>query len=104
MLRRGLERHVGAVDGVELPIHQRDRDIHHRKAERPLLRRFLGRLADRGNEVARHRAADDLVDELEPGAARARGDVDLHVGELAVPAGLRFSRPCSCTARRIVSL
>ena len=55
---------------MEAAIDQRHRDIDHRIAERPLAGGFLGRLADRGDEVARHRAADDFVDELKALAAR----------------------------------
>ena len=40
------------------------------------------------NEVARHGAAHDLLLELDAFAAPQRGDFDLDVGELAVPAGL----------------
>ena len=43
---------------------------------------------DRGDELARDRAAEDLVDELEVAAARQRLDLDLAVAELAVAAGL----------------
>ena len=46
------------------------------------------RLANRGDEVARHRAAHDLVDEREPGTALSRGNVDLHIRKLPVAAGL----------------
>ena len=41
-----------------------------------------------GNELARDRAAEDLVDELEVAAARQRLHRDLAVAELAVAAGL----------------
>ena len=41
-----------------------------------------------GHELARDRAAEDVVDELEVGAARQRLDLDLAVAELAVAAGL----------------
>src|SRR5207237_10785432 len=40
------------------------------------------------DELARDRAADDLVDELEAAAARERLDLDVGHGVLAVTAGL----------------
>src|SRR4029450_1163794 len=56
----------------------------------PLARPFLEVLAqplfDGRDEVARHHAAHDLVDEAEARAARQGLDLDLDVGELAVAA------------------
>ena len=43
---------------------------------------------DRRNELARDRAAEDVVDELEVAAARQRLELHLAVAELAVAAGL----------------
>ena len=43
---------------------------------------------DRRDELARDRAAEDVVDELEVAAARQRLELDLAVAELAVAAGL----------------
>ena len=63
-------------------------DVDDGIAERALAGRVLGRLADGGDVLPRHRAADDPVAELEALAARARRDVELDVGELAVAAGL----------------
>src|SRR6185437_12291920 len=52
------------------------------------LRALLDALFDRGDEVARDGAAEDLVDELEASAAFERLHADLAVAELAVAAGL----------------
>ena len=54
----------------------------------PFFGRRLRRLPHRGDEAARHGAADHLVLEGEAGAARPAADMQLHVGELAMPAGL----------------
>ena len=78
---------------MKAAIDQSDRDVHHRIAERPLARRFLGRLAHRRDVLPRHRPADNLVDELETLAALARGNIQLHVGELPVSAGLPLQPP-----------
>src|SRR3546814_11442759 len=45
-------------------------------------------MLDRADVLARHRAADHLVDEFKAPAARQRPDLDVHITELAVPAGL----------------
>ena len=84
----GLERLVGAVDRMVLTVEQGDREVDHRKAERPALQVVLGAVLDRRDVLPGHRAADDLVDELEALAARQRLDLHLHVAELAVAAGL----------------
>ena len=49
---------------------------------------FLDALFDGRNELPRNRAAENVVDELEVGAARQRLDLDLAVAELPVAAGL----------------
>ena len=55
---------------------------------------------DRGNEPARDRAAEDLVDEFELAAARQRLHLDLAVAELAVAAGLLLVPAVRLDARR----
>ena len=69
---RGLERHLGAVDGVVLAVEARDLHVDDREAERAAVLLGLGdALLDRGEEVPRDHAADDRVDELVAGAALA---------------------------------
>ena len=82
------EGHVGAVDGVGLAVGQGDRDVDHGEAERAALHGVVGALLDGGDVVARHGAALDHLGEGEAGAAAARGDDELDVGELAGAAGL----------------
>ena len=87
--RRGLERHLGAVDGVVLAVEARDLHVDDGEAERAAV--LLGlddALLDRGDEVARDHAADDRVDELVAGAALLRLDAQPRDRELAVTAGL----------------
>jgi hypothetical protein len=50
--------------------------------------RVVDPLVDRRNELARHHAADDGIDELVAAAARQRLEADMHVGELAATARL----------------
>src|SRR5262249_31903992 len=69
----GLERHLGAVDGMVLAVEARDLHVDHREAERAAVLFGLDdAFLDRGDEVARDHAADDLVDELVPAAALLR--------------------------------
>ena len=71
------------------PSKTRDAEVDHRVAgEVAAHARVLDALLDRRNELPRNRAAEDVVDELEIGAARQRLDLDLAVAELAVAAGL----------------
>ena len=69
-------------------VDQRHRDIDHRETQRPFLQVIDDALLDRGNEIARHDAAVDLVLEDEAGAARQRLDLEHDIAELAVTAGL----------------
>ncbi len=85
----GLERGVGGVDAVRLAVDQGDPQVDHRVAgDQAALHLGADALLDRRDVVVRHRAADDLVDELEAGAAGQRLDLDVADGVLAVPAGL----------------
>jgi hypothetical protein len=89
-----LERHFRRVDGVVRAVGQRHPEIHHRVARQPAaLRRFADPLLDGGPEVLRDRAAEDLVGELEAGAAGQRLELDPAIAELAAPAGLLLVRP-----------
>ena len=69
-------------------VRQRHGEIDHRKAQRPAFERIPHAGLDRGDVLARHHAAGDLVLEGEALAARQRLDLDHHVAELAVAAGL----------------
>ena len=82
------EGHVRAVDRVGLTVGQGHGDVDHRKAERAALHRVAGAGLDGGDVVARHRPALHHLGEGEAGAALARRDDELHVGELAGAAGL----------------
>ena len=86
----GLEGHVGGVDAVRLAVAQGDPDVDDRVAGRHAPWSIWARtpFSTRGDELARHRAADDLVDELEARALRERLDLDVAHGVLPVPAGL----------------
>ena len=86
LARRGLERLVGAVDGVELAGDEGHRHVHHREAQGPVAQIFHHAFLDRGDVVARDGAAHHRVDEAVAGAARQRLHLDLDVGELAVAA------------------
>ena len=66
----GAERHVGGIDRVIRAVGQRHRNIDHREAERPVLERVDHAFLDRRDVIARHRAAGDLLLELEA-ASRA---------------------------------
>src|SRR5205807_8153874 len=55
--------------------------------------RFLNAFFDGGDELARDRAAEDVVDEFEVRSAGERFDLDLAVAELAVAAGLFLVPP-----------
>ena len=83
-----LKRHIGAIHRMKGAVDQGHRDIDDRIAERTFLQRFFGPVFDRRDILLWHRAAHDLVVENEAFAAGARGDVDLDVGELPVPAAL----------------
>ena len=50
-------------------------------------------LLDRRDVIARHHAARDLLIERKSGAARQRLDVEHHIAELAVTAGLFLVAP-----------
>src|SRR5258708_4821688 len=66
-----------------------DQDVDHGEAEGdPPGGLGADTLLHRGDELPGHRAADDLVDELDARADRQRLDLDLADGVLAVAAGL----------------
>src|SRR5262249_1465858 len=72
---------IGAVD-------QSHRDADDWKAERAVFHCIEDAFLDRWDVVARHHATGDLVLEYETGIARQRLDVEHHVAELTVSAGL----------------
>ena len=82
---RGLEGHVGGVDGVGLAVVEGDGEVHHREAEQGALGHLgLDSLVHRPDELARHGAAHHLVDELVARPAFEGGDLDLADRVLAV--------------------
>ena len=74
---------------MERAVEDRGAEVDHRVAgEEAAHPRVLDALLDRRHELARDRAAEDVVDELEVAAARQRLELHLAVAELAVAAGL----------------
>jgi hypothetical protein len=74
---------------VGLAVEEGDPDVDQRVAgEHALGELGAGALLHRGDEVAWHGAADDLVDELETATAGERLDLEVAHGILPVPAGL----------------
>ena len=74
---------------MRLAVVQLDAHVDDRMALRAARREGVaGALLDGRDVRARHGAADDRIDELEPAAGRERADPQLHDRELAVPAGL----------------
>ena len=67
-----------------MTLHVDDGEAEHAA----VLHRLVHALLDRGDELPRDRAADDLVVELEAAAALERLDADERDAELAVTAGL----------------
>ncbi len=63
-------------------------DIHHRKAERSGLKSFHDAVFHRGYVLFRHHTPGNRVGELDAFAARQRPDIQNHIAELAVSAGL----------------
>src|SRR4051812_687977 len=86
---RDLERHLRRVDVVVRPVVERRLDVDDRE---PGVDARVQRLADAGvdglDELARDRAADDLVDELIAGALLLGLQLDHGVAVLALAAGL----------------
>ena len=76
-----IHRVIGAVD-------QRHRDIDHRKSQWPVLERVEHAFFHRRDVIARHHTTGDLFLEFETRAARQRLDVEHHIAELTVTAGL----------------
>src|SRR6185369_16637874 len=72
-----------------LAVVDRDADVLERESRnRALGKRMADALLDRRDKLVRDRAADDVVDELEPAAARERLDPEVDLAELAGAAGL----------------
>jgi hypothetical protein len=75
-------------------VGQRDPEIHDRVPRQPAaLGGFPDSLLDGRTEVLRNRSAEDLVDELEPAAARQGLQFDPAVPELPAPSGLFLVTP-----------
>ena len=86
---RHLEGHFVRIDLVERSVEEGDPKVHHRVAGQiASCPRLLDALFDGGDEPARDRAPEDLVDELKVLSARQRRHLDLAVPELAMSAGL----------------
>ena len=87
--RRGdLERQLVRVDGVERAVVERRLEVRQRVAgDHALGRSLADALLDAREEARGHRAADDLLGELDA-AARVRLDLEPDVAEHAVAAGL----------------
>src|SRR6185437_16494646 len=84
-----FERHFGRVYVVVGAVVNRDLEIGHRIAgHKSLLRGFDYALLDCGNVLPWNRAAENIVDELKPLAARQWFDPDPAVAELPMAAGL----------------
>ena len=87
-LSGGLEGHFGGVDGVIGAVEQGGLQVDHRVAgQHAVLHGLPQALLNGGEEVLGHRAAEDLLAELQL-LALARLEADLDVAELAVAAGL----------------
>ena len=63
------EGELGAVDAVVAAVDQADGDVHDLEAERALFHGFPDAILNRGNPLLGHRAAVDLLLELEAVAA-----------------------------------
>src|SRR6185295_9166612 len=84
-----LERHLGRGDVVVLAGEAGHRDVGHRVASaKPAVAGLAPALLARGYELARDRAALDLVEEDHAAAARAGLDGQVADAELAAPARL----------------
>ncbi len=62
-------------------------------------RRFLHALFNRGNELPRNRAAEDVVHELESAPTWKRFNAQLAVAKLSMSAGLLFMPPMAAGTR-----
>ena len=94
-----LERDVGGVDGVELPVVERHLHVHHRVAgQGPLRHRLDEALLNGADELPGDRAADDLVHELEPAAPGER--LDLEVADRVLTVTSRLLDVASLGLRR----
>src|SRR5205085_5364576 len=98
---RGAETMFVRINRVERAVNECDFEIHERVAGDCTAGRGLDdALLNRGAELLRHCAAENLVLELEAAAARQRLEDDLAVAELPAPARLFLVPPLHLRARR----
>src|SRR5882757_2303419 len=84
-----LERHFVGVDVVVAAVEHGDLDVDHRvTGDHAVLHLLDHALFDGGDELARHHAADDAVDELEALAGFLRFQAQPAMAVLAAAAGL----------------
>src|SRR6185436_2293768 len=89
-----LERHLRGVDVVVLAVVELHLEVDHRVAgDEALHPRLLNALLDRGDEVLRDGAPEDVVHEREVAAAGEGLHADLAITELAVSARLLLVPP-----------
>src|SRR5258705_4886540 len=101
---RHLELHLAGVHGVVRAVEQLHLEVDERVArEDAAFGRFMDSLLDRGNELARDRAADDPVFELDAVAARNGRDAHPAIAELSASARLLLvaSLPFGARADRL---
>src|SRR5262249_19126716 len=82
------EREFGAVDAVIAAVDQGHGAVDDLESERALLHRFADAVLDRRGPLPGNGAAVDFLLEDEALAAAERTDLDDHVAELAMAAGL----------------
>src|SRR5580692_5107501 len=84
-----FEGHLVGIDVMVGAVEYGDFDIHDGIArDHPGLHRFLNALVHGGNVLARHRAADDAIDEFVALALGQRLELQPHMPVLTAPAGL----------------
>src|SRR5579859_60714 len=85
----GAKRHLRRVHRLIASGEQRHRDVDHGETgDDAVLQRLAGAVVDRRHVLTRHHAAGGFVLELVAGAALARLQQQLAIGELAAAAGL----------------
>src|SRR6185436_20710858 len=92
----GPESLIGRVHRVVGAVDERHRKIDHREPKRPVLERVDYAFFHRRDVVARHHTAGDAILELEAGPTRQRLDLEHHVAELTVTAGLLLMAAALC--------